>query len=483
MRRPGSLLTLLLSILLAGVSAPVARGESIIEALAAADAYNPRLLAERARQRAELEKFPQARAGLLPTVTGTADYGREKTTDRMTGITGSGTPTTYGATLSQPLFDGFRAVNDMRGAQAEVSAGQETLDSVAAEVFLSTVQAYMDVYRDRKIEALRRDGVAIFRNELNQAEVRYRGGDITRTGVDQTRARLNESEADLAQADIDLARSEASYRAASGHHPGPLTPPSFVTGILPPSLEQAIRIAEGQNSRLRAAQFQYFAARHALSSARSAFSPTLSLDAAGRRANGVNDIGTEPRDASLKVRLSVPIFNGGRDLSKVAQAAAVRDQRQLQIEEARATMRQGIEASWEAIRGARQQLAASARRVSALDAANTGLMIEFNAGQIPIIQVLDGRRETITARVAQAAAERNQFYESFVLLAAVGRLSLDHPTLLAAPPPEAAATVARAAVVAKPAAQPGLLAKPAVRPRATTIKRNPSDPWYKIAAD
>jgi outer membrane protein len=407
-----------------------ARAESIAEAIAAAYSTNPRINAERARQRADGEKLPQARAGFLPTISGTLDRGKDELRDTHLATIERARNTVYGATLSQPLFDGFRTYNDVQRANAEITAGRETLDAVSTDVLLLATEAYVNVIRDRKVEALRREAITVYKSQLEQAEKRFIGGDLTRTGVDQARTRLLEAEGEFAQARADLAASEALYRAVIGHDPGSLTRPLLVASALPQSLEMAMKIAESQNARLRAAYYNFLAARYAVSVARGALAPTVSLDASTYRTRGLTTDNTEPNGTSVRVKLAIQLFNGGRDLSRISQAVDVKDQRHLEVDDARATMRKVVESAWYAIEGAKMRLVASSGRIAAAQAALRGLLIEFQAGQTPIIYVLDGRREVINAQVARVIAERDHFYQSIVVMAALGQLSLDRPGLV-----------------------------------------------------
>jgi outer membrane protein len=403
-----------------------AHAESIVEAITKAYSANPRINAERARQRADLEKLPQAKAGLFATINGTADRGEDRARDSFIGTSGRGRNTGLGITLSQPLFDGFQTYNEIQRARAEITAGQETLDAVSLEVLLSVSEAYLDVIRDRKIAALRREAIAVFKAQLKQAEQRFTGGDLTRTGVDQARSRLLEAEGDFAQARADLAASEAFYRSVVGQDPGRLVLPILVKATFPQTLEMALRIAENQNSKLRASYHNFLAAGYAVSSARGALAPKVSLDANTHATRGLTAYRTEPNESSVRVKLSMQLFNGGRDVSRLSQAQEFKNQRQFEVDDVRATMRKIVESAWYAVEGAKKRLAASSGRIVAAQAALRGLLIEFEAGQTPIVYVLDGRREVITAQVARTVAERDHIYQHVVMMAALGQLGLDH---------------------------------------------------------
>lgn len=473
-------------LLLALPAAPV-HADTIVEAILSAYSSNPRLNGERARQRADREKLPQARAGLFATINGSIESGSDRVRDTHLNTDARGHNTIYGVTLSQPIFDGLRTYHEIQKAKAEIGAGREQLDGVSADVFLSVTEAYLNVIRDRQIVALRANSLAVFREQVGQAQGRFKGGDLTKTGVDQTLVRLREAEGDLAQARADLAASEAYYRSVVGRHPGKLEAPRFVAAVLPRSLDDALTKANAENAKLRAAYYNLLAARYAVRSAKGALAPSVSLEVSSRRTDGLTPYNTEPNETSVRVRVAMQLFNGGRDISRISQAVAVKGQRQMEVDEARATMQRLVETSWYAIEGSEARARAARGRIASAQRALKGLLIEFNAGQAPIVNVLDGRRELIAAQVALATAERDSIYRKVELMAAMGQLSLERPGFatgimesaqnrqpaMASPPRldrRAAATVAPNQVQLKPAAK-----------QVAATGRQISDPWYGVA--
>ena len=81
---------------------------------------------------------------------GQADHSRQDVKIRPDWQDASGlsNPRSYGVKLSQPLFQGFRVIHAVRGAEAEVEASREDLRSMEQQVLLSAAQSYLDVVRD-----------------------------------------------------------------------------------------------------------------------------------------------------------------------------------------------------------------------------------------------------------------------------------------------------------------------------------------------
>ena len=155
---PGSLFAL--NFLLAALFAGPASAESIAEALAKAYTGNPTLRSERARQRATDEQVPQALAGWRPRIEAQGDIAYNLRDDDglpapFFGVSRNLPVTTYVSNLSigltQPVFRGFRTVQGVKQAEANVDAGNQNLLAVEQQVLFQAAQSYANVVRDRRI--------------------------------------------------------------------------------------------------------------------------------------------------------------------------------------------------------------------------------------------------------------------------------------------------------------------------------------------
>ena len=105
----------------------IALAETLQEALTLTYQSNPRLDAERARLRATDEGVPQAKAGYRPTATATGQTGFQRQISNPAQLTDGQLRTSgIGVTVTQPIFTGFRTVNTVAEAEANVRAGRAT---------------------------------------------------------------------------------------------------------------------------------------------------------------------------------------------------------------------------------------------------------------------------------------------------------------------------------------------------------------------
>jgi outer membrane protein len=405
-------------------STPV-MAETLSDALRSVHGGNARLEAERAKQRGESEKVNQAKAGFLPNVYLQGENNALFDRNLRSGSTSKTNPHSYGIGFSQPIFSGFRTMGEYQRAQDEVLASHANLFNAQQTTLLYGAQAYMRVLRDRKVLTLRHENLTNLRQQQMQANARFKAGDMTLTGVDQTKARVAEAEADLAQTMADLSDSESYYRYMIGREPAGLRMPALSRVSLPCSIQDAVLVAESDNPQLQSAYHLERAADGSIKSAKAAFYPSFSFEGSLRR--GFDDskqAGAQVDDATFGVKMSMPLYSGGIDKSRVRAAEEAKLQRTFELNDTRNNTRRIVTSSYDALRSARLRKQASNKRVEATNAALYGLNIEFKAGQIPLINLLDGRREATNARVTQAVTDFDESINIFNLLAAIGHLDM-----------------------------------------------------------
>src|SRR5262245_19915447 len=118
-------------LLLAGLSA---NAETLEQALVQAYQNNPQLNAQRAAARATDENVAIALGGYRPRLTATSSLAEVYLENVARGTGGAGSSrtsgenavTTFGATGTQTLFNGFQTGNRTRQAESQVFAARET---------------------------------------------------------------------------------------------------------------------------------------------------------------------------------------------------------------------------------------------------------------------------------------------------------------------------------------------------------------------
>jgi len=417
----------------AGLIAPFAtQADTLDGALVQAYQNNPSLNSQRASVRATDEGVPQALAGYRPKMTISGSIGSQywDTTTKSatlgqtyTQLSGNLAPSTYGATLTQTLYNGFQTPNRTRQAESQVQAARETLRTTEQTVLLNAVTAYMNLLRDGAILDLQRRNVEVLQEQLRQTRDRFNVGEVTRTDVAQSESRLAAGRSQVLSAEATYKASVATYRQVIGVEPGKLAPGSPVDRFSPATQPGAIAVGTATHPLVTTAQYNVDAALLQVKVAEGALYPTLSLQGNVQQSNDAGLLQTKTFNAAAIAQLSVPIYQGGAEYSLIRQAKETLGQRRLDLDTARDQVRQTVVQSWGQLEAAKANIEATQAQVQASEIALNGVREEARVGQRTTLDVLNAQQELVNARVALVSAQRDRVVASFTLLAAVGRLS------------------------------------------------------------
>jgi len=404
-----------------------AKAETLRDALAAAYLFNPTLKAARAELRATDEEVARAKSGFRPTITGDIQYSYQDVNTRPPSpLDGESKGRSYGVTLNQPIFRGFRTINAVKGAEALVEAGREDLRGNEQTVLLDAITAYVDVVRDQFILTLRQSNVKVLGEQLRATQERFDVGEVTRTDVAQARARTSGASSDLSAARAALSASRATYARIIGRQPGSLRDPGPAKRLVPKSLDEALGRGEGENPIILAALFRERAQDHIVKQTKGELLPSVDLQANYTRSydNGPGAGPTERTDVTTVTgRVSVPIYEAGEVSARIRQNIETRSQLRHQIDEARELVRSNITSAYGTLVSARAQIESGGAQVEANRVALAGVREEEKVGQRTVLDVLNAEQELLGAEVTLAAARRDLVVASYSLLSSMGQLS------------------------------------------------------------
>lgn len=435
--------TLLLTggIALLSLNAAPASAETLREALARAYQSNPTLTGDRARQRAEDENVPIARAQGLPSASARVEY-TENIVRASNSFNSPRRSVFSSAQIEVPIYQGGAVRNGVRAADTRVDAGRAVLRGTESSVFSAVVGAYMDVIRDEAVLGLNQTNVRSLEVNLQASRDRFEVGDLTRTDVAQSEARLAIARSDLQSAEAQLIASKERYIEVVGTPPGALEAPPALPG-LPGTPESAVEVALDDNPDLIASAKQREAARYDVGVARASRLPRLSAVSGGQYQDYLGTIGSEvpgvtvsqtSKSATLGAVLTIPIYQGGAPSAQVRQAQARESQtieQQIEVERNVIAQTRSAYASW---RAANDVIASSQAAISANTLSLEGVRAENSVGTRTILDILNAEQELLNSQVLLVTAQRDAYVAGFALLAAMGHaeardLGLDGGTL------------------------------------------------------
>ncbi len=406
------------------------------EALALAFRHNPDLAAAReAREGAEAHQGV-ARAGYLPTLTGTAAYTRQtgNFTPRPGLIPSSFKLTTspsnqsynyfnFGITLQQPLYDFGRTggANDAAGAQSD--AARQDVESARQQTWLAVVTGYHTVVAAQEMVGVA--GSLREQAEHHAARARAMVAAGTRPRIEAVRAEAEwqAAEAALLQARNDLTVAKTALLAAMGvPEPFPFRVVEPADGEGGPLMPVGEAVAEALRAKPeRAALLARIAAQEGVvRSLRGQWFPVLSGTAS------FTDAGTEVKDLawnwSLGVTLSVPLFTGLSPLYQVREAEAALAALRERLRGIEVAVRRDVE---QARAGAEDAQARLRPLRAAVEAAREALALaegRYDAGTGTSVELLDARAALANAEAALVRGRLDVAVARAAWLRALGRV-------------------------------------------------------------
>lgn len=401
----------------------LATAENITDAMSAAYNTNPDLGAQRARLRQADENVAQALSNWRPQIRVTGEYGRGWFRNNTSVLQWQRLKPKAGQVeITQPIFRGGRTVAETRATDQEVLAERQTLHAQEQTVLLAAVTAYVDVVSAEAVVKLRANNVNVLNQQLTATNARFRVGELTRTDVSQSEARLAGAQSDLIAAQADLAAARANYQRVVGMPPATLVEP-VALGEVPKTEEEAVAQAGDRNPNVRAAVYREAAARYRVDLAIGELLPSVNIIGSATRIYDTNIEGDRVDRAEVVGQISIPIYQGGGEHSRVREAKQFVGQRRMELDSSR---RQAIEQAtrvYRRLEAERARVKSITSQINAAGVALEGVRQEAQVGSRTILDVLDAEQELLNARVTLVRAQRDALVQHYTLLQAVGTLT------------------------------------------------------------
>ncbi len=416
---------------------------TLAEAVRNARERQPQLLQAQAGSRAAGARADQARSGLLPQLTGTASYARETANFApRPGLTttSSGTATTsgqtagsssfhtvnfysFGATLSQLIYDFGQTSGKWRAAQASSEAQRDSEHATLFQVTLGVQTAFFTARAAKDLVGVARDNLANQDAHLRQIEGFVRAG--TRPEIDLAQARTDRANAavQFINAQNTYETTKAQLNQAMGVEAA--TDYDVASDTLPPvdgeeqPLDPLLSEALGHRPDYAALEQQARSQELTLRSVNGGYAPSLGVS------TGITDVGqaldSTTWNWNATVTLTWNIFQGGLTRAQSQEAEANLDSARAQIATLRQQVRVDVVQAQLAVRANRETLSAAGE---ALVNARERLRLaegRYQAGVGNVIELGDAQVALTTAAAQRVQAEYNLASSRAQLLRALGR--------------------------------------------------------------
>ena len=396
-------LSLLLSISLA------ARGADLLDVYRLALLNDPTFEVARYTLKAAQEKYPQALAGLLPTVSasGEKNYSRSQNQyNHASAIDRNVHAWNWTLQLAQPLI---RAQNFYAYSEAKIilEQAQAQYDLAAQEIILRVASAYFELLASRESILVAEAEIIATKEQLDIAKRGFEKGVVAITDVHDGQSRLY-----LARSHLVMARSEQDARDAElsriiDEVPKKLAPLDHdVTIPFPePNEQQAwINMARENHPAVRAAQFNLLATEVVVKKIRAEHTPTLDFVASyGENSSTGNtilptDYASRGNVRQIGVEINVPLFSGGATSSRVSEAIANKYRSGAELEVARRQAATDARLAFAGVVNGLSQITALKSSVISSQSAIDGNRAGYKLGIYSNINVLNAEQQHFSAK-------------------------------------------------------------------------------------
>ena len=390
------------------------------------------LARERRNEARGFEK--EARAGLLPNISGAA-YQATVTENlaalgfapgRFPGFTSTfiGPFKNFDARLrlEQTIFS-LSALRNYQAGRAGVRVAEMEEDLVREQVATATGLAYLESMRADRAVLAAQANVALAQALLKLAQDQRDAG--IATGVDVTRAetRLAQEQVRLSRAQTDSEAGLLQLQRIVGLPLGSsltLTDPLHLVIETLPAIETAVAQAEDTRAEVRVARAQVAESDYQKKAVRAEQLPSLEF-LGDYGVSGITPVTSALPTRRYAIQLNVPIFNGGLTRGRIQVASSRETQAELQLASIRGQVEEDVRLALSSLRTTAETVRAADLAVTLAERELEMARDRFRAGVGDNIEVVNAQTALANARLDQISALADYNGARLNLAAALGR--------------------------------------------------------------
>lgn len=373
-------------------------------------------------------RYGFVRADLFPQVGGNAAAGRQRFTEETgntnppgTNFTLSNYSATLGATWELDVWGRIRRATE--AARAELVGSEEGRRAVILSLVGSVAGSYVNLRDlDRQLEIAKE--TAKSRGEsLALFKLRFEGGFTSEVEYVQVKSQYEEAMATIPAVEKAITQQENALSVLLGRNPGPISRGKTIDQLALPSVPAGLpsELLSRRPDILLAEQ-NLIAANARIGVAKAAYYPAISLTGFfGAASTDLDKLFTGPaRVWSYSAPITMPIFTAGKIAGDVQAAEAFQRQTLFGYRQAIQTAFREVDDALVDQARTREQLAAQASQVGALQKYVELSQLRFDNGYASYLEVLDAQRSLFNAQLSYTQNQGVLFQSLVNLYKAMG---------------------------------------------------------------
>ncbi|MEO8717540.1 MAG: TolC family outer membrane protein [Burkholderiales bacterium] len=411
-----------------------AAAENLTQVYQDALGYDAQYGSAREALRAGLERVPQGRALLLPSLNLTANTTRTKIESDSKNpalqpsferdFTASG----YALTFTQPLY---RRQNWLQADQGELQAKQAEFQfgQAGQDLILRAAQAYFDVLAAQDTLGLVRAQKVAIAEQLAQARRNFEVGTATITDTHEAQARYDLAVAQEISAQNDVEVRRRALQQLTGKEYAELKALRADVKLAPPepnNMQSWVDLAEKHSYAVLVQDAVTEIARLEAKRTSAGHQPTLDLVAShnytSQTASQLSAAGSDINTSSVGLQFAIPLYQGGAISSREREAAYNLERARQDLENARRTSALAARQAYLLVINGIAQISALEQALVSSQSALQSNRLGYEVGVRINIDVLNAQQQVFSTRRDLAVARYNTITNFLKLKAAAGSL-------------------------------------------------------------
>lgn len=402
------------------------QGADLVQAYREALQHDAQFAAAQAQYQAGIEQHIQRRAGLLPQLSVDAQNTWNQTQYEVASgdVEYRQRNRTYSIQLVQPLFRWQNWVQYQQGRQLTALAASR--QSIAyQELVLRVAEAYFNVLNAEDVLSAVLQLRTADAEQLASARKNFEIGNVSIADVHEAQASFDRVQAQTIKAQSDLELARHALARVIGRQPlrlSGLRPGIVLEAPQPNKVEAWVEAATQGNFDVQAQELLLHIATNEVRSRQAEHLPTLDLVASQNMHERPN-LGTERSESSsVGLRLSMPLYAGGRTSSSVREAQSLKIQAEAELEDARRAAALAAREAWLGVVGGIAQIQALEAATRSAQSAVDSNRLGYKVGVRISIDVLEVQSQLSDTQQQLSRARYDTILSLLRLKAAAGSL-------------------------------------------------------------
>ena len=339
---------------------------------------------------------------------------------------GNRSPQDFSISLEQDLYRGGKLSAEMNKAKNEYLIEKENLKLVKQEIIIESAKVFLEVLQQKKLVELNTLKEDRFSQDLESIELLFKIGKASQSDLLFAKSQLVKATTEKMASTNELEVLKIKYKSVVGDFiiESQLVEPEFKKFNLPVDYILAETLALKNNSKYKKLLIEEKISKNEIKSHFADALPSVSLDAEYRTADDFTSKGSSSDTAEITAELTIPLFRGGKNLSKIKQAKLIAKKVRYDLENKKNETIHEVKNSWSKYKVSEINLKSAKITYEAKKVILEGITQEAMLGIRSYVDVLKTKEELIDAEFEKIKANTAHILSALELKANLGELSL-----------------------------------------------------------